>query len=1136
MLKQGLYVDKAGEEHSLHIIEEPQFYRLDITKTGSDFHTDIDAIEYSLVRKRKTFQYGDRRIYNNYQDLLDRVHSIKADEKKESSWKGGKYVTKITRERKDLNYVQETTLVNGVYNMDTIILGSETITIFVTGEVYGVKLDPINFDEYEELFISKDSNKDFSTPYIPLKILRQKYDLSHIDKKDVMVVTDEEMARQRLYRWRDSDAKVKGFDTETTGTDVDMYGVDKLVGIILSYDVNESTYFPFRHEEFPNLSKEFLDELMEIVISQQDRLVAHNKKFDRKVMLKEGYDLLIHWDTMLLSFIINPVIEKGAHALKELMLKLNGLKFLELDEIFVSEKLIDFSKLPVDIVKYYACPDGYNVIELFYALYEKLPIYQRALFEKECQLADLKADQEYYGMRVDIKKYAKNYENCNYILDMLLKVFRELTHVDGNINSTAVLSDLLYNKMKCKVLLRTKTGKASTSGAAIKKLAGIKADHPSNFDKDLLDLHGNVIIKGSKLAESKYPALVVLNKYREYNKLKTAFYARFERTMKTGRIFFWINQNGAASGRQSSPMHQLPPELKDVMLSDFDNRDLWGPDFSQIELRMIAYLAGETDLIELCKDPENDIHRIIGSLISGLEMWEITSKMRSEGKRRNFGVVYLISEYGLAGQMFGPGYTPEQVAYCKDQLDAFYKRFKRITRFIRENGDFVREKGYMMTRGYNRIRYFKEILDPDIPARRKASLVRQANNMPVQGTAADLLKICEVNMYYYIRQKGWYEKEQGIPLVRPMLSIHDEILISAHESIPEEEIIEMIRTCMEVPVEGAPPFFVAPAKMDNWEGHNDDSLAIPVLYRDKLIEDYHTTGKSVFKTSKYEIIVPDDIKKELNATDIPEHVLVDRYVDKVQFKYISGDYGTEITHDGKVHGFQAYLESGKTVCKDSNYRSLLAEYRDSKLREYMDGLIAEYGGDYKVVSEHVRHPSLTHELLARYKTELNEVSYKGLSHVEQIEYATKCYIEGITSTTTIEEYVSTRVPKEEYMAEVSNLVNFDENGDVVYEDNEEAEDEYNCSDYDDENFINYMTSGITYKVWEVADAITIDVEDLDVKQVDRVIQEVWKYKDDNGFYKVYLLYGGRLIDTKFRVENLDFEDITNLINKLGKVA
>ena len=1133
MLKQGLFTARGNDEYALMIIQEPQFYRFDMSRPGVDTMTDFSGTIYSMVKKRKAYQYGNRKAYELYKAFQDKIHTIHAEEEKTSSWENGRYVTKVTKKNTEMNFQAEIVTTNGVLSSESYILGEESLFIFVTDAVYGVKLDPVNFGDYEEVFISKNITGNYTTPYYPLSVLKKRYDISHIDKKDCLVVTDEETARKRLHAWAESSNPVKGFDTETTGTDVDMYGEDHLVGIILAEDVNTSTYYPFRHEEFQNLSMDFLDELMQVVISQQEKLVAHNKKFDRKVMMKEGYDLLIHWDTMLLSFIINPVIEKGAHALKELMLELNGLKFLELVEIFISEKFINFAKLPIDIVKYYACPDGYNVIELFMDLYKKLPVYQRALFELECKLADLKADQEYYGMRVDVKKYERGYANCNYVIDMLLKAFRELTRNSGNINSSAVLSDIMYNQMKCKVLLRTKTGKASTSAAAIKKLANIRRDTPSSFNKDLLDLYGNIVIKGEDLAKSKYPALVILDAYRTYIKRKTAFYARFERTMKTGRIFFWINQNGAASGRQSSPMHQLPPEMKSYMLSDFDDRDFWGPDFSQIELRMIAYLAGETDLIDLCKDPRNDIHRIIGSLISNLPMWQITAKMRSEGKRRNFGVVYLISEYGLAGQMYGPGYTKEQVQYCKGQLDAFYKRFKRITKYIRENGIFVKEKGYMMTKGYNRIRYFKEILDPEISSKRKASLVRQANNMPVQGTAADYLKVAEVNMYYYIREKGWYDKDKGIPLVRPMLSIHDEILISAHESIPEEEIIKMIKLCMEVPVEGAPPFFVAPAKMDNWEGHSDDSLAIPVPYRDTLISDYEKTGKSVFKTSKYEIIVPKEVKDNLQKRSHEKpRTLVKDYLADISWKYISGDYGENISEEGKANSFLDYIESGKTIYKDTNYRKLLADYRENELREYMDGLIREYGSDYKVVSEHVRHPSLTHELLARYKKELDAVKNLELDHEHQIEYATKCYIEGISV-----EYIDTLLrpenTEEEFFSEIDNLVNFDSEGNVVYEYEEEEEDEDYIEDTE-ENFIEAMTDGIVHKVWEIADAITIDVDNLDVKDVDKVIARVWNDRREDGFFKVYLLFGGQLVDAGFKVEDIDYDEITELINQLER--
>ena len=257
----------------------------------------------------------------------------------------------------------------------------------------------------------------------------------------------------------------------------------------------------------------------------------------------------------------------------------------------------------------------------------------------------------------------KNLENCDYTMNMLLQAFRAITGVDGNINSTEVLSNLIFGKMSCPVLVRTKTGKPSTGAASIKKLASIKleGERKNCIEGDLCDLNGRPVVKAKDLNNAKYPALVILEKYRVYNKLRTAFYSRFERTKRSGRVFFWVNQNGATSGRQSSPMHQLPPELKDIILSDSPEHDMWDPDYSQIELRMIAFLAGEKELIELCKDPENDIHRAIGSLISNKEMWQISSEERKVGKRRNFGVVYMISAYGLAAQIAGAGYSKKDV-------------------------------------------------------------------------------------------------------------------------------------------------------------------------------------------------------------------------------------------------------------------------------------------------------------------------------------------------------------------------------------------------------------------------------------------------------------------------------------------
>ena len=1142
MLKSGLFMTPTAQ-YVVYEIDEPGFNRIDFIRDNGNFQIDVDKVVYSQVHRKNTYTLGDSELYDSYLKAKSTIESAKMKVTKDASWVDGVYVTSTHSENTKLGFTIDTKMENGTITESTLMGNGYVIQSYVVDPLYGVKLEPLNFAEYKSISLSMDivTGVFKDAVYYPLNVLRRRFDLSHIDNKDYVVATDLETAKKRLHEFMLNPCPIKGFDTETTGTDVDMYGEDVMVGIILGHDKDTATYFPFRHTDDFNLPMSFLETLMNSVIKVQDKLVAHNKKFDRKVMLKEGYDLCCKWDTMQLSIVLNPIIKKGAHALKTLIYEMNGLRYLELDDIFLNSKDIDFSILPVDLIKFYACPDGTNVIELLADQLAKLPKYQYRLACLECDLADVKADQEFYGIRVDVKKYERQYKNCNYIIDKLLKAFRTLTNEDGNINSSQVLIPLLYNKMKCKVLMRTKTGQASTSSLAIKKLAKLKADKPLNITEDLVDLYGNVIIKAKDLANAKYPALVILAKYREYNKLKTAFYARFERTMKTGRIFFWVNQNGAATGRQSSPMHQLPRELKEVILSDAPDRDFWGPDFSQIELRMIAYLAGERDLIELAKDPDNDIHRVIGSLISNKEMWAITKEERSTGKRRNFGVVYLISAMGLAGQIFGPGYTPENVEFCQQQLDEFYHKFKRIDRYIKGNAALVKKNGYMETRWYHRKRLFPEVFDPDIEPRRLASILRMANNVPVQGTAADYLKLAETQMYTYIREKGWNKLKDGFPLVRMMLSIHDEIIISADNSIPYEEIVKMITLCMETPVEGAPPFFVQPARMDNWEGHNDDSVAMPIGFRDKIIKDFDETGKSVFKNAYFTLFVPEDVKQYLSDNETTKTLsdLVKDCYSKCSLEFDHGDYTPEYTEDHVKEALVNYITSGFTQYRIDNYRELLNAYRDSKLRDYMTGLIDEYGTDYKVVGQKVRHPFLTHDLLGNYSKQLEGMD---LSHEELIVEATKLYIEDLLNTDdkqtsfVFELKETNHLPsdKDLFTEQLEQVVNFDSEGNVIFEDSEEEEDSsYYGYDEDPESIIYRVSEKPTY-VWELADCITFDVQELSNDNVNKVLSYIFKHKDDNGFFKTNIIYANKLIDTGMRVESLDVEEANDILVALSK--
>ena len=1076
MLKIGVLEMPIGI-YDFYEVDESGYYRFDLMQHGAAFDRDVDKLIYSILTRKNTSVYGDPTIYDMYNNIMMQIESIHKQTEKTSSWEDGKFITVMHSFNEKLKCDITTKMENAIPMVKDIKFQEYHFVITVARKVYGVRTLPINFDEYTKVTLSKDTIKEASSvPYYTLDTLKRKLDIGHLDNNDFCVATDESTANRRLQEWTASPNPYKGFDTETTGLDVNLYGEDHLVGIILGETPTKSTYFPFRHIwESGNLSTEFLQTLMKHVLEQQDRLVAHNKKFDRKVMLKEGFDLHIKWDTLWGSMILNPVFKQGVHGEKNLIYELDGLRYLELEDIFISKKDINFSVLTPDLVKAYACPDGTNVIKLLEHQLRTVPQNQMRLWDLENRMADICADMEYYGIRVDVEKYKKQYENCNYIIDTLLTAFRTLTHEDGNLNSNEVLVNLIYNKMKCPILKRTETGQPSVGAAIIKMLGAKKAKEPKHIEHDITDMYGKPIITAKALSESAYPAMLILAKYKEYNKLKTAFYARFERTMSTGRVFFWINQWGAATGRQSSPMHQLPPDLKDCILSDSEDKDFWGPDFSQIELRMIAYLAGEQDLIDLACDAEKDVHRIIGSLINKCEMWEITKEMRTTGKRRNFGVVYLISAMGLAAQMFGPAYTKENLKFCQQQLDDFYNSFKRIDRYIRHNAILVQQRGYMETKWFHRKRLFNEIFDPNLEPRKRASILRMSNNVPVQGTAADYLKLAEVQMYDWIYARGWNKPgKDGFPLVRMMLSIHDELIISADRSIPYEEIITMITKCMETPVEGAPPFFTQPALMDNWGGHSDDACAMPIPLRDKLIEDYLHTGKSVINHDNYLQVLADFRKDKLTNY---MHGLISKY-------------GPD------------YKNVGKHV-RDGVLTFELLDLYEKGIRK--------------------KNPDITQEDLI---TEATKLYMEDLGSEKIPELVSK---PAPVESEIIQNHIS-----DDVLNELEVLVDFDKDGNPIYTE-QDYEDVLDVL-YDDEvEEVDTRVNQDPQYVWKLFDKVVVDTIDIPTNdEINFLLAHMMQYQKDGGFYSSAIIYNNKYIDTGIQMEHPDLKELNEYVINLVK--
>lgn len=274
----------------------------------------------------------------------------------------------------------------------------------------------------------------------------------------------------------------------------------------------------------------------------------------------------------------------------------------------------------------------------------------------------------------------------------------------------------------------------------------------------------------------------------------------------------------------------------------------------------------------------------------------------------------------------------------------------------------------------------------------------------------------------------------------------------------------MIRTCMEMPIPDAPPFFCSPALVKTWAGHDDDSVAIPVLLRDRLIKNYQETGVSVFNAE--------------------------------------------------------------------NYQKTLDDYREHEFVSYMDGLIQKWGRDPDTVAAHVRHPSLTHELIARYKA---PKSMK-LSHEESIHYAVVKYLEGSTADTTKPTTKENPTEGMSDFEELNRLVNFDGEGNPVYDMPEEEVEEDVQTLNDDEGAILGLVQGERVYVWMLLDTLLIDLTGFSKEDANKVIRWVWQYRVPDGFYNVKLQVGSSIVSANFNVEDIDTIALTDFMKELNSNA
>lgn len=528
--------------------------------------------------------------------------------------------------------------------------------------------------------------------------------------------------------------------------------------------------------------------------------IAHAEDIKESVGVKAGSKKATNgFDSMIASFLIDA--SRSSHSLDNLSLAiLNHACTPISDLIGTGKKQRTFDTVTLDRATMYAAEDADISLRLRNELKGQLEAMGlETLFRRvELPLTDVLAELQWNGIRVDPGELDAQAERLNARIGELRDEIADASPRDFNPDSPKQLQSVLFNKpgdaepgLGLKPLKKTKTG-YSTDVEVLEKLAG---------DPDV---------------ESPVPGLIV--EYRQLTKLVGTYLTALKEAInpKTGRVHASFNQTVAATGRLSSS----EPNLQNIPIRTDLGREirrafvaeaghvLIGADYSQIELRVLAHMSGDDNLIEAFNEGQ-DIHRAVAAQIHGVNPDEVTGEQRSGAKMVNFGIVYGITPYGLARRL---GVSNDEASTIIDEYKA---RFPGITTFLQACIDQAKEHGYVTTM-LGRRRPIPEI-DARNPNRRSLS-ERMAINSVVQGTAADLIKLAMLDLHARLSPSAGHlrdEKPPELEGVRMLLQIHDELVFECPKGIAEaarDLIVARMEAAMVLDV----PLVVESSISENW--------------------------------------------------------------------------------------------------------------------------------------------------------------------------------------------------------------------------------------------------------------------------------------------------------------------------------
>ena len=548
------------------------------------------------------------------------------------------------------------------------------------------------------------------------------------------------------------------FDTETT----DICALTaELVGLSFSWQKGKGFYVPVPadREEAQELVNKFIPFFEDEAIEK----IGQNLKYDLEILGNYGITVKgKFFDTMIAHYLINPDMRHGMDILAETYLRYSPMPI----EALIGKKgkgQKTMRDVELELVKEYAVEDADVTLQLKEVFAPELErTGTRKLFDEiEIPLMPVLAYMEQEGINLDTG-YLKELsgELGTDIKALELRIY-EAAGGSFNLGSPKQLGEILFDKLKIggNKQKKTKTGQYATGEEVLSYLA---LENP--IVQDILEWRQLI-----KLQNTYVDALPLQVK------------------PKTGRVHTDYMQTVAATGRLSSnnPNLQNIPirtargrQIRKAFVARDENYTIVSADYSQIELRIIAALSGDPEMIRSFKNGE-DIHASTASKVFNVPLEEVTREQRSHAKTVNFGIVYGVSAFGLSNQ------TSLSRGESKDLIDAYYKTYPRLKQYIGEQVEIAREQGYVQTISGRR-RYLKDINSQNQVVRGGAE--RNAVNAPIQGSAADIIKIAMINIYKRLINENWKSKM--------LLQVHDELVFDVHNS-ELERIKPMIKEEME---------------------------------------------------------------------------------------------------------------------------------------------------------------------------------------------------------------------------------------------------------------------------------------------------------------------------------------------------